>query len=94
MNKSFDRSALLYKIILQNSRITPDLFQLNHVNEHLHVMKINCIHGMHCPLQNGSGVKKFTKIFSGECQKILILEERLCYVGGRSIFPEVRQIIF
>ena len=73
MNKSFDRSALLYKIISQNSKIIPVLFQLNHVKEYLQVMKINYIYGMHRPLQNKGGVKKFRKKHSGEGHKILIL---------------------
>ena len=52
-------------------------------------MKINYIHGMHRPLQKGSGVKKFTKTFSVEGQKILILEERLCYMGEAQFFQRL-----
>ena len=33
INKNFDRLALLYKIISQNSKTIPGLFQLNHINK-------------------------------------------------------------
>ena len=33
INKSFDRLALLCKIISQNLKIIPSLFQLNHINK-------------------------------------------------------------
>ena len=40
MNKNFDRLALPYKILSQNSKIIPDLFQLNHMNKYFQIMKI------------------------------------------------------
>ena len=40
INKNFDRLALLYKIISQNSKLIPALFQLNHINKYFQIMKI------------------------------------------------------
>ena len=40
INKKFDILALLYKIMPQNSKIVPVLFQLNHINKYFQIMKI------------------------------------------------------
>ena len=40
IHKNFDRLALLYKIILQNSKITAALFQLNNIKKYFQIMKI------------------------------------------------------
>ena len=40
INKNFDRLALPYKIISQNSKIIPALFQLNNINKYFQIMKI------------------------------------------------------
>ena len=40
INKKFDILALLYKIMPQNSKIVPALFQLNHINKYFQIMKI------------------------------------------------------
>ena len=37
INKNFDRLAVLYKIILQNSKLNP---ALNHINKYIEIMKI------------------------------------------------------
>ena len=42
-NKNFDKLALLYKIILQDSKTIPALFQLNHINKYFQIMKFNYI---------------------------------------------------
>ena len=39
-NKNFDRLALLYKIMSQNSKTTSTLFQLNHISKYFQIMKI------------------------------------------------------
>ena len=39
-NKSLDRLVLLYKIISQNSKTVPALFQLNYMNKYFQIMKI------------------------------------------------------
>ena len=38
--KNFDRLALLYKIILQNSKTIPVLLELNHFNKYFQIIKI------------------------------------------------------
>ena len=34
MNQNFDKSALIYKIISQNSKLIPVLFQLSHISKY------------------------------------------------------------
>ena len=44
INKNFDRLTLPYKIILQNSKINPALFQLNYINKYFRIMKVKLHH--------------------------------------------------
>ena len=44
MNKNFDRLALLFKIISQNSKIVSTSFQLNHINKYSQITKIKFDH--------------------------------------------------
>ena len=39
-NKNLDKLVLLYKIISQNSKTVPALFQLNYMNKYFQIMKI------------------------------------------------------
>ena len=40
INKNFDRLALLYTIVSQNSKITAALFQLNYIKKYFQIMNI------------------------------------------------------
>ena len=50
INKNFDWLALLYKIISQNSKIIPALFQMNHINRYFQITKIQLHHKLQVAL--------------------------------------------